>query len=394
LSGIAAGLAAGTKIDRSLIVLPLVVAHLLRGRARLDRNLFAALGMVVLAFLMSNPALVLTPFEFFDGFTRELMFNAVTPETKEPFRRFVLWLQWGLGDPLLILTIVGIGLGTFILLCERRHSELVWLAATVMPLSFVYSRVSMDRYVTVLFPGLALLGGYAVARLLTQGPPWRRLLASAPIAATLCWSMFACLGVDLVLLRDPRYAAAEWLERNAPAGSRVALDQYGPLLSGARYHVSRLQPDVGMQDEILRARERLERCVFCQEIRTTIFETERKITQALWESSPPRRPYAAWFDGPADRAESKRDELSALPAADYVLLLPNRNPVLRNRLAAPGSGYELTASFPRPRPFGMTLPFPFIGLPVEIYARQASYAPLASTTTDGSARSRTKPAVG
>jgi len=384
LSGIAAGLAAGTKIDRSLIVLPLVVAHLLRGRPRPHRNLFAALGMVALAFLMSNPALLLTPLEFVDGFTRELMFNAVilSRPGKEPLRLFVLWLQWGLGDPLLILTLAGVALATFILLFERRGSELVWVAATVIPLSVLYSRMSMDRYVTILFPGFALLAGYAVAKLLTQGPSWRRLLTSAPIAATLCWSMIACLAVDLAFLRDPRYAAATWLEQNAPAGSRVAIDGYGPLLSGARYHISRLQRDVGELDEIRRARERLRQCEFCQAVRTTLFDSERKITWALRGSSPLRKPYIAWFDGPADTAESKRDELSTLPDADYLLLLPNRNTVTRNRLAAPGSGYELIASFPRPRPFKITLPFPFIALPVEIYARQASYAPIASTTAD------------
>jgi len=380
LSGIAAGLAAGTKIDRTLIVLPLVIAHLLRGRPRPHRNLFAALGMGVVAFLMSNSALVLTPFEFLDGFTRELMFNAVSPQTNEPLRRFVLWLQWGLGDPLLILTLGGVALATFILLFERRHSELVWVAATVIPLSVLYSRVSMDRYVTILFPGFALLAGYAVARLLTQGPPWRRLLTSAPIAATLSWSMIACSAVDLAFVRDPRYAAATWLERNAPAGSRVAIDAYGPLLSGARYHISRLQPDVGQLDEIRGARERLRQCEFCQAVQTTLFDSERKITRALEGSRPLRKPYMAWFDGPADTAESKRDELSTLPDAAYLLLLPNRNPVMRNRLAAPGSGYERIAYFPRPRPFGITLPFPFLALPVEIYAQKN--APLTSTTTD------------
>ncbi|HEY7164022.1 MAG TPA: glycosyltransferase family 39 protein [Candidatus Binatia bacterium] len=370
LSGIAAGLAAGTKIDRSVVVLPLITAHLLRGRASSHRNLFTALGMAVLFYVISNPALVLTPFDFLDGSTRELMFNGVTPQINEPFRRFVLWLRWAYGDPLLILTIAGIALGAFILLFEQRRSELVWVAATVIPLSVLYSRISMDRYVNVLFPGFALLAGYAVARLLIEGPSWRRLLTSLPIAAALGWSMIACLGVDLAHLRDPRYAAAEWLEQNAPIGSRVVLDEYGPLLSDSRYHVSRLQADAGPQEEIRRARERLRQCEFCQGIRTAIFEAERKITGALGRSSPPRTPYIGWFDGPADRAESRRDELFTLPAADYVLLLPNRNPVTRKHLAAPGSGYERVAYFPRPCPFGITVPFPFVALAVEIYARQ------------------------
>src|SRR5712692_6342542 len=63
-SGIAAGLATGTKIDRCLVVLPLVVAHLLRGRTGRHRDLLVALGMLSLAFVASNPALVMAPFEF------------------------------------------------------------------------------------------------------------------------------------------------------------------------------------------------------------------------------------------------------------------------------------------------------------------------------------------
>jgi hypothetical protein len=369
-SGIAAGLATGTKIDRCLVVLPLVVAHLFRGRAARHRDLLAAFGMLSLAFVVSNPALVTAPFEFLDGFTRDLMFNALAPETKQPIRQFALWLQWGLGSPLLILTVAGVGLGTFILLRERQHSELVWVAATVVPLVVLYSRVSQDRYVTVLFPGLALLAGYAVARVLTQGPPWRRLLASAPIAAALGWSVIACLAVDLVFLRDPRYAAAEWLEGNAPAGSRVAMDEHGPSLKGVRYHVSLLEADAAWHDGTLRARERLRQCESCEWIRTAIFEAERRVARALG-SSPRRRRYTAWYDMWADRAASELDRLPNLPDADYVLLLPNRKPVTAQRLAAPGSGYQLVANFPAPRPFGITLPFPFIGLPVEIYARHA-----------------------
>jgi hypothetical protein len=372
LSGIAAGLAIGTKIDRLLVLLPLVVGHLLRGREGRHRDLLGALAVAAIAFLASNFYIVTAPFEFLDGFTRDLMFNAFAIRAESPIRQFAMALKSSLGAPLVILVSAGSLLGIFLLLRRQRYTELLWAAATFLPIAAVYSVTkSLDRYVTILFPALALLAGHAAAKLLCAGPLRVRAFAALPLAAALAWSLLLCAAVDLVLLRDPRYAAIEWLDRHAPAGARIAVDRRGPWLSRERYHVSLLEPDHAIQEDDMASLKRLQQCESCNRFRERIFAIERKIGSILGREST-RRPYRGWYDIDAGRIESERTQPDALPDADYVVLLPHRKPVTAKRLGAAGSGYELAAAFPAPRPLGIRLPFTLIGRPVEIFARKDS----------------------
>lgn len=266
-SGIAAGLAIGTKIDRALVLVPLVAGHLLRGRSGRHRDLLAAIGLTTLAFLGSNPFIVTAPFEFLDGLTRDQMFNALTPTTDLPIHEFAISLQTSLGTPLLLLLAAGIALGIFLLLLERRHRELVWVAATSLPIVALYSvAASTDRYVMLLVPGMALLAGYSAATLLSSGEIWRRLLAGLPLAGVLAWSLLTCLAMDRIFVLDPRYTAAEWLDRHAAAGARVAMDGRGPWLRRDRYRVSLLEPDHEVQEEEVTTRERLRQCDSCERV--------------------------------------------------------------------------------------------------------------------------------
>lgn len=244
LSGVAAGFAIGTKIDRSLVLLPLIAGHLLRGRAGRHRDLLAAIGVAAIAFLASNPFVVTAPFEFLDGFTRDLMFNAFMTPTEAPIREFATSLRSSLGTPLLFLLATGCALGIVLLLRGRKYPELFWVTATFLPMAAVYSvATSMDRYVTILFPALALLAGYAAVKVLSTGPISRRALAALPLAAALAWSLVICAAVDRVLMRDPRYAATEWLDRHAP---RRHQDRHGsPRSLAPTRPISRLAVGAG-----------------------------------------------------------------------------------------------------------------------------------------------------
>ena len=77
-AGLLAGIAAGVKVDRAMVLIPLLVAHFLRGGTRL-KSLSLALVLIPIGFIAANPACLVSPFEFLDGFSRDFFFQLVRP---------------------------------------------------------------------------------------------------------------------------------------------------------------------------------------------------------------------------------------------------------------------------------------------------------------------------
>jgi hypothetical protein len=145
--------------------------------------------------------------------------------------------------PLFLAAMVGMGL----LLFERRNRAgvillLVTIAAFLLPIG--YMQRAADRDVLPFLPLLAVCAGYAIERAgmwLSGLLPSHRKARTQAVIVTLLLLMLMVSPVQdvvrhtmLIVQTDTRDLAAEWIEHNIPAGSRLALEGYGPgILSEA-----------------------------------------------------------------------------------------------------------------------------------------------------------------
>jgi hypothetical protein len=128
-------------------------------------------------------------------------------------------MRFGLGIPLLLLCLAGIGLALW------RRSRQDWLLlAFVVPYYLVigWAQVRFLRYIIPLLPALCVLVGRLVA---AEWPDvWARRVARASGAIVVVVTLFIALAMDrLFTLTPPQDQAYAWIEQNVPKGSSVGL---------------------------------------------------------------------------------------------------------------------------------------------------------------------------
>ena len=246
--GLVAGLAASMKYPGGLVLLPVVLAHLLRPtsgprwRRLVGPEPILAVGAAVAGFVAGTPYAVLTPGAFWRGVMKEVREVGSVQFGNEgdlPGYLFHLLhsLPEGMGLPLFVLALGGLAL----LLNRRAPSDVILLAFVLPYFVFIGSLSSrFERYALPLLPFLALLAALALVEVAgrARGSGWRLAARWRP---GLGLAMAACLLVAPELARvtyfhvllsrpDTRALAGEWIEREIPAGSRIALEPYSPAL--------------------------------------------------------------------------------------------------------------------------------------------------------------------
>jgi hypothetical protein len=165
----------------------------------------------------------LTPieFSFFKGFGKELGY----------IRSLADVLESSLGPALFVVAVIGV-----VFLAARRRRAAAWLlipAAAYYVLSLRTHDVLVLRYALPLIPPLALMAAAVCSAVWDVRPRLGAILASG-----LCLvALGRAVELDALLLRDPRYAAEQWMKDNAAAGSSVEVYQklvYLPRLNGYR----------------------------------------------------------------------------------------------------------------------------------------------------------------
>jgi len=219
-AGVFAGLAAATKYNLALAVLPLVVACFLT-----RRWVFLALGLpaFVLAFLVACPGAVLESAVFL----RDLRFEAVhvqnpdDPTFRDTGSGFVYHithnLDAGLGLPLLLLALVSVGYALY-----RRGRGDGLLAAFALPYYVLISlaAVRYARYTIPLLPVLALWVGRMVADWSRLPRPVLRRAGVVAGAGTLVWTLVAALWLVRAMAgADTRDQALAWIKSHSTASA-------------------------------------------------------------------------------------------------------------------------------------------------------------------------------
>jgi hypothetical protein len=376
------GLAFGTKADRALVVFPLVTAWALApGRSR--RAL--ALGLLVgfpIGYLAANPMLLLAPFEYLDGFTRDLFYNALRGSGRSSYAFMLQTAVRGLGPLLAALVVVAGSFGVARLWTTHRRGALLWLLSTFVPFFVIVGhREVLEWYVPFLFPGvliLTALGGVELVRSASGR-------SSAAVAAAIAAVAAATLAQTTARLRfftaDPRYRAMQWIDAHLPPGSRV---EVVGLITVPHDRLDVITaPDLRACPFHMRPLRRLERHATYRVVRAAILESERSAAPALG-LRPRREPYRAWFDHMAVKCAGVRPAAApddSGPPPDFVVRVGKAVGFNEASLA----DYVVVKEF-EPTESAGTPPSNFLGRPVTVLARRTE-----PTCSTGSLARRTGP---
>ncbi len=249
---VAAGLATSTKYNLGVLVLPATVAavYACRGEAAAraaagGRVVLVWLRLLVLrlylpmlaAFVVASPFVVLDAPHFLRDFRRQsqimdrgwlgfehvgngFWFN-VTPN-----------LTGAIGVVLVALAVAGLAWALW------RRTRLDLMLAPYVIVYFVYIgtwKELADRYLLVIVPLLLLLAARVCVEFVDLVRP-RARRAAIPVAVAVLAVAFVLPLADSIAFdralggTDTREAAREWIQRNVPGGSLIAVENYGPPL--------------------------------------------------------------------------------------------------------------------------------------------------------------------
>jgi hypothetical protein len=238
-----AGLAASVKYNGALALVGVALAIRPHGVKRA----LAAGGAFVAGFALGTPYALLAPREFMEGVVWQLAHAASThglvfAGTPPGWVYHVISsMGIGLGWPLLAVlgggTVLSGALG-------RREGAWRILAGTALAYYAVIgaSPLKFSRYVLPLLPLCAVLGAAGWSVLFRRAPRRVALAAGGLVGVGVLWGGLLCVAHDSVLMgRDTRIEAGQWLRTNAAAGDTVLLFGrpyfYTPPVDADRYHV-------------------------------------------------------------------------------------------------------------------------------------------------------------
>ena len=261
LGGLTAGLAAATKYNGGIALLPLLLACALRapsegepagaGRARVIG--FRALSLLLLSlagFLLGNPYGLLDAPAFLDGLTeqygmREKAWRGQGTYTVPllALRSLVVELGW----PLLLFVPLAAAL---CLARGRARANATLLALSVVLFLVLYHsslKLFFARFLLPCTPFIALICAWGIVGLReTPWAPWARrpVVLGLGVAFLIASPLTRSIYLDLILRRpDTRILAQEYLERVAPVESTIAQDLRGttvfylPRLNSSRFRL-------------------------------------------------------------------------------------------------------------------------------------------------------------
>lgn len=223
-------------------------------RALVDRRMRWAAAVAVAVFVLAHNILF-NP----SGFWSHVQF--ILGPASETYRDFprtlagrlalfrltvdIVRVMWGW--PMFVAALAGVVLA---LSTPRHRRTAVWLALPVVSYYAGFINVVLYNYDRFMLPAclvLSLFGGLAFDRWLSSGGgrPWRAAAAGSMFAVSLLYAAT----VDLVMLRDSRYAVEQWLAPRVGPGDMVGFVfplQYYPRLE--RFNSAEITSIGGLQD--------------------------------------------------------------------------------------------------------------------------------------------------
>ena len=251
LAAVCGGLATATKYNGVLLALPIAAAHWcaresLPGAGKKPatlrrppwKRLLLAAAVFAGTVVLASPYIVLDRANFWVGFTYERQHMKIGHFGLDDTPAFLWYLKVFtdslLGWPMALLALAGAAWFAW-----RRQAWALVLGIFPIVYIAVLSSWSMkaERYMLVVLPVAAV---FAAAFSAGQAERLRGRFARGPALALAIAALVMATPSGLEYLRnldrlrgDTRTAARQWIEQNAPAGSFLLLEPYGPEPLGA-----------------------------------------------------------------------------------------------------------------------------------------------------------------
>ncbi len=226
----------------AVIFIPFVGLTIIIKRFRQSKVLISELLLVSASFLLLS--FISMPFAYLDwqkylsDIFQQLKLNSdpyTFPYTLQyvgtiPYYYYlknIFW--WGLGPLLSIFTLLGI----FLSLKEREKYKLFFYSSLFAIYYFLLigrSAVKFMRYMLPIYPFLALMAGYALAKLTIR----KFVLISVLLAIFIWTAMF----MSIYSQQHTRVTATKWIQQNIPAGATLAVEHWDdslPLVGAENY---------------------------------------------------------------------------------------------------------------------------------------------------------------
>lgn len=263
-AGVAAGCTIGSKYNVGIVLAVIVLAHLLAPAQRRGKItwLLGSIGLAVLVFIMTTPFAILD----LPGFLNELAFQVRHytilghgSASETPSWSAYLLDFWNIGF-VFQASLAALG-GVLFALVRQRKAD--WLTVAFPLLAYFFfsmAKVHFARNLMPLLPSLAILSaallvslaGWLAARWPGRTAQARSLVKRQTALVLILFAvLFFYCGLHSVLTNryflqpDTRQLAAQWIIAQVPAGSKIRLEQGGPILPVERYKNANEQRPIG-----------------------------------------------------------------------------------------------------------------------------------------------------
>ena len=223
-AGLFIGLGIGTKYNAGILLVSLIIAHIMGQSGRREKNWFnyriiICLSVAVAAFVFTNPFALLDWKFFLFTLTYKIRSGYVGW-----LHHFTYSLKNGIGSLLVIAGLLGF---ISIVIKERKKALLFFSFPVVFYLHLAIKSQPYSRYVLALVPFFAISCGFLFFNIILPNCKGRFLKFVAILVAlsALFATLFKAIKADFLFAgKDTRQIAANWIEENIPASSRIAMD--------------------------------------------------------------------------------------------------------------------------------------------------------------------------
>ncbi len=150
-------------------------------------------------------------------------------------------ILWGLGPFISTLSIVGMFVYFNLLKKDKSTYKLHIFTITLYALYFLYigqSAVKFMRYMLPMYPFFAILAAIASDRLLSSKKIPVKFFFYTLAVCTIVWTLAF---VNIYSSQHTRLAATDWIIKNIPAGSTLAVEHWDDRLAGNRMDLYRFE---------------------------------------------------------------------------------------------------------------------------------------------------------
>lgn len=245
-AGIGVGLTLSSKYNGGLIVLPLLLAHLIRyGKAAFKEfRLYLALLFCGIGFLATTPYAILDLTSFLTDLRSEAIhYSTGHPGMEGNTLKWYLEYVWQTVGVISILSVLEILRG----ICLRSKEIILLSIFPIVYFVFISSFVVRnDRTLLPLTPFLFLLSASFIGYLISQAgklqsKTWRKLTMCAIICLSIASFILpiskTLTGTIKLTTMNSRETARIWINNNLPIGAKIAIESYSPFIDLSRFSV-------------------------------------------------------------------------------------------------------------------------------------------------------------